>query len=275
VVKRLLYPLANERAYQWAQALAKAWDIRTGSWKETELALIPIAVREGDTTLDVGANYGLYSYHLSRAVGRSGRVFAFEPLPFTYATLVRVARLLRLDNVELVPMGCSDQTGPVTFRVPVQASGAISAGVAHLSRRNNDRTLPEGHVARQWGGFREVAARVVRLDEFLPAIQSLSFVKFDIEGAELLAVRGAREVIERHSPTVVCEIDPWYLEGFGFTVEQIAGFFLDRGYAIHRCDRSSATPRLKRTELRDVVEGNYVFVHPRWRERLATLIDPE
>jgi hypothetical protein len=73
----------------------------------------------------------------------------------------------------------------------------------------------------------------------------------------------------------VCEIDLWYLEGFGFTVGELTGFFQDRGYSLYRYDRSSSPARLRNTGLHDVGgDNNYVFVHPRWRERLSTLIDP-
>lgn len=83
--------------------------------------------------LDIGANYGLYTYHLSRAVGPSGRVYAFEPVPFTSATLRLVSRILHLGNVELIPKGCGDRAAKVPFTLPIQASGAISAGLAHIA----------------------------------------------------------------------------------------------------------------------------------------------
>src|SRR5947208_12661461 len=98
----MLYPLLNQGAYKYFQGLSKAWDIRSGSWSEPELDLIPFAVRPGETAVDVGANYGLYSFHLSKAVGPAGRVYAFEPVPFTYETLRLVSKALRLRNVEMV-----------------------------------------------------------------------------------------------------------------------------------------------------------------------------
>jgi len=87
LLKKVLFPFLDKRGYQLIQCVAKAWDIRTGSWSEPELDLIPFAVQKGESVLDIGANYGLYTYHLSRAVGPSGRVYAFEPVPFTTATL--------------------------------------------------------------------------------------------------------------------------------------------------------------------------------------------
>lgn len=90
-VKASLHPVMNESTYSDVQGIAKAVDIRRGTWYEPELDLIAFAVRPGDEVLDLGANYGFYTYHLSRAVGAQGHVYAFEPVPFTNRTLALVA----------------------------------------------------------------------------------------------------------------------------------------------------------------------------------------
>src|SRR5207244_2514366 len=56
--------------YALALIAVKALDIRRGRWTEPELRLIPLVVRPGESAIDVGANYGLWSYHLARAVGQ-------------------------------------------------------------------------------------------------------------------------------------------------------------------------------------------------------------
>jgi FkbM family methyltransferase len=270
VLKRTIYPLVGESAYQAVQAAAKAWDIRSGSWSEPELNLIPFAVRAGETVLDIGANFGVYAYHLSRAVGRAGRVYAFEPVPFTFRTLEKVGRLLRFRNVELVPKGCSERSGPVAFRIPLQRSRAMSAGQAHLARRNDDRAGKETQV--RWAETREVWSEVVALDEFLPRLSELSFIKCDIEGAELFAFRGAQKTIEAHCPSVVCEINPWFLEGFGLEVRDLTAFFFAREYALYRYEVAGGRGMLRPCAEADVVEDNYVFLHPRRRDRFASLL---
>src|SRR5918997_3088900 len=152
LVKKALYPVLNEHTYQYLQAASKAWDIRSGKWTEPEVELLPLAVRPGDTALDIGANFGLYCHHLSRVIG-AGRVYAFEPVPFTFGTLKMVARLLRFGpGVELVPKGCSDRSGTITFTVPVQASGAVAAGQAYIGGRDDERGGGEGEG--RWGGAR-------------------------------------------------------------------------------------------------------------------------
>jgi FkbM family methyltransferase len=268
LVKKALYPVLNEHTYVYFQALAKALDIRRGRWSEPELDLIPLAVRAGETALDVGANYGLYSYHLSRVGGV--RVYAFEPVPFTFRTLALVARILRFRGVELVEKGCSDRAGRVSFTVPVQASGALAAGQAYIGGRDDERAGKEGQV--RWAATRDVTAEVVALDQFLPEAGSLSLVKCDIEGAELLCFRGAERLIGEHRPTVICEINPWFLEGFGFGLEELLGFFRERGYGLYRYVEDGGRRRLRGVAAADVEEDNYVFVHPSRLERFAKLL---
>jgi FkbM family methyltransferase len=267
----VLSAATEDSAYRYVQAAAKAWDIRVGSWTEPELALLPFIVRPGDTVLDLGANFGLYSYHLSRRVGRQGRVYAFEPVPSTHATCRFVLKWLRARNVVLVPKGCSDRSADVVFQVPLQASGHSSAGQAFLTTRDDAHEGWQQQV--KWKTTREVAAQVVALDEFLPSVTELSLIKADVEGAELLAFRGAEQTISRHLPNVICEINPWFLAGFGLSTAELVGFFDRKGYSLYRLDDSVSRLKLRPTALEDIVEDNYVFVHPRRRDRLASLID--
>jgi len=55
----------GQPAYPFALAAGKAADIRRGAWVEPELGLIRRFVRPGQTAIDIGANYGLWSYHLA------------------------------------------------------------------------------------------------------------------------------------------------------------------------------------------------------------------
>jgi FkbM family methyltransferase len=266
LLKKVLAPVLSDRSYKIIQGVSKAWDIRSGGWSEPELDLIPLAIRRGETAIDIGANFGLYSYYLSRAVGESGKVFAFEPVPFTAATFELVARLLRFRSVELVAKGCGDRAGELTFTVPIQDSGAIITGLVHMGQRNDDRDGRARHA--RFEKTKEIRCEVVVLDDYLGELRDVSFIKCDIEGADLFAMRGATKIIERHHPTIVCEINPWFVEGFGLTVGELVGFFTQRGYQLYRYQQKQLRP----TPVDQVEEDNWIFVHPDRRDRLASLL---
>ena len=243
-----------------------ARDIRSGALSEPELDLVGPGVRAGETALDFGANYGLYAAALAKAVGRRGRVYAFEPIPFTASTLQVVLRLLRAGNVEVVPKAVGEKSGTLSFSLPIQESGAPQAGQAHVAARRDARPGRERHA--RWSRTETVECDVVAVDDLLLS-GDVSFIKADIEGAELFAFRGARELIERSHPSVVCEINPWFLQGFGLTVEALVSFFAERGYRLYRY----ADRRL--TEIEEpatVEEDNYLFLHPDRESRFASML---
>ncbi len=268
IVKRVARRVLDEDKYSYIQCGAKAWDIWRGSWYEPELDIIPFAVKQGDVVIDVGANFGLYCYHLSRAVGVTGKVWAFEPVPFTHKTLKRVAGVFSLKNVEVVPKGCSERNERITFSVPLAPMGTMSAGMAFIGTRTHDHPGRETQV--RWQATREVSGDVVRLDDYMPSVADISFLKCDVEGAEPFVFRGATRLLDKHLPTLVCEINPFYLAGFDMQLDDLLGPLYARGYESYRLD--DATKKLVRVKPTDIVEDNYVFVHPRRRARLLALL---
>ena len=158
----------------------------------------------------------------------------------------------------------------ITFTVPVQASGAMAAGLAYIGGRDDDRAGKEKQV--RWQATRDVTCEVVALDEFLPAVERLSLIKCDVEGAELFAFRGAERLIERHLPSVICEINPWYLEGFGVRLEELTDFFFAKGYALYHYAADGGRGRLREVEVSELSEDNYTFIHPSRRGRFAALL---
>jgi len=270
VTKKVLHGFLGDSSYKYFQAISKAKDIRNGSWSEPELDLIPFAVQPGETALDLGANFGLYCYHLAKVLGRSGRIYAFEPVPFTFETLRLVAKILGFRNVTLFEKGCSEEAGRISFEVPVQTSGAFAAGQAYIGGRRDDREGKEQQV--RWAGTRQVVCEVVKLDDFLPEVESLSLIKCDIEGAELLAFRGAKKMIAKHLPSVICEINPWFLEGFGIRLDELLAFFSEQGYRLYHYRTEAGRGRLNPVEANQVVEDNYIFIHPDRLARFASLM---
>ena len=69
-----------------------------------------LEIREGATVIDVGGNIGMFALYAARKAGVSGRVFALEPIPRTFAAL--------RENV----------TNNVGFFLPLKKSGADDDG---------------------------------------------------------------------------------------------------------------------------------------------------
>jgi len=253
--------LLPESVYQRLLAASVIRDLRAGTLTEPELALVPTLLRNGETAIDVGANHGMWTLPMSRAVGEEGVVVAFEPVPFTAGTLRRVLERLGCRNVRLQQCALGEERGSAEIAVPIQSSGVTDAGRAHLASRH------AGDLDA--APFRRVAVAVERLDDHLAELGEVALLKADVEGAELFALRGATALIARDSPVVVCEVDPDFLEGFGLDVSDLTGFFEDRGYRtfVLRGQREGRLEALAPSGISEA--GNYVFVPELRLSRLA------
>jgi hypothetical protein len=109
---------------------------------------------------------------------------------------------------------------------------------------------------------------VVALDDFLGDVPSLSLLKADVEGAEHFVFEGARRLIAHHHPTIVCEINPWFLDGFGVSEADLLNPLLGEGYDIFRL----VGGKLEQVSSGGLEEDNYVLVHPDRREAERSLL---
>jgi FkbM family methyltransferase len=157
-------------------------------WFEDEIRFVRKWLRPGMRVVDVGANYGVYTLSAAQAVGASGAVWAFEPTPECRRFLERSLSLNAASQVTLSPLAISDSAGEVPFlltRSPEEnsiAAAASSAGAVRLPASSLDV------VAEQcgWG--------------------EIDFLKLDVEGHELQAVRGGRAFLGSRSPLVMLEV---------------------------------------------------------------------
>lgn len=141
---------------------------------------------------DIGANLGLFAFAAASAAGRRGRVLAIEPDSLLVRMLRRSAELNRkLGNVEVLPAAASDRVGVGRF---------------NIARRNRCTSFLEGFGTTQTGGVRDVElVPTVTLDWLAEHFPVPDVVKIDVEGAELLVLRGADMILEKN-PVLICEV---------------------------------------------------------------------
>ena len=153
---------------------------RSMTWNLQEYRAFKEALRPGAVALDIGANLGCYSVLFGQWVGPTGKVFAFEPSPQTFAGLRRHISLNRLSGVV----------------VPVQAAVSDASGSAALSDDGVPGTNRLICPAEAAEARRQLSVATVTVDDFCEREKIVpDLIKVDVEGLELAVLRGARRTI--------------------------------------------------------------------------------
>jgi FkbM family methyltransferase len=151
-------------------------------------------VKPGQVVIDIGANVGCLAFQAAQLVGERGRVIAVEPNPDNLQLLYAGILLNEWANVQVLPCAAWDVSGIMSLKGGASNTYLVLAA-----------PLDEGRAYTQ----------LVRLDEALASLDRVDLVKIDIEGHEPRALRGARELIEKHRPILLTEFNPRCLRNVG------------------------------------------------------------
>jgi len=203
-------------------------------------------LRPGMVFADVGSQYGYYSVLAHALVGPNGRVFAFEPAPYTYSVLAENVR--RLPNVVAENVAAYSAPGVV----PIHDFGRAFSGLNSLIPQ--PRVPPElakGLKAKRFD------VRAVRLDDYF-AEQGVNpnFVKIDVESTEIHVLRGMERLLRTARPLVSIEVGDFGLSGAAESGECVR-FLLERGYRCFEYRAGRLQPLRERSTYAD---DNLLFV---------------
>lgn len=205
-------------------------------------ALTDHLVRGGAVTVDVGASWGLFSYHLARRVGRSGTVFSYEPHPMNRVVLEKLARAR--PSVRFRPVAVSDLAGTADMHVPV-------FGHRHVTAQSS---IAHGFSGLNGVRVEKLTVPTVRLDDEIGG-RPVDFIKIDVEGHELSVLRGASGMLRERLPAMLIEIEQRHLD---HPIKDVFREIEDIGYALYFIDGA----RLRAIDEFDVEEHQLSCVVP-------------
>jgi FkbM family methyltransferase len=172
-------------------------------------------VHAGDITLDIGANIGYYSLLMAHRVGAKGQVHSFEPNPAVCERLRNHATNNQLDRViDVHNKAVADEEGVLNLYT-YEGNAGLSSIAPYPGR-----------------AFTSVETQVQTLDALFQSgsIGIPSFIKIDVEGAELLVLKGAESLVQTARPVIVAEIGHYQAELFGYSANDIWKWANERDY---------------------------------------------
>jgi FkbM family methyltransferase len=156
-------------------------------------------LERGDTFLDVGAHAGWVALVASRCVGGDGSVVAFEPSP-------PLARLLRYQRCVNLAYNLTVEAAAVGLLSGTTALYLHNSGNSSVNPLIDAAVMYEG----QWRSAPEaVEVKAWSIDDYCRMARCQPrAVKIDVEGAELMVLKGAQGVISRHKPVLILAVHP-------------------------------------------------------------------
>lgn len=177
----------------------------------------------GDTFFDVGAHYGWMSMAACHRVGGRGKVVAFEPSPPLVELLQYNKKANRFRQMEIVSKAVADADGRV---VPFYL---VDRGDSFLNSLVDHRTEPTARLAEHKS---TIQVETITLDEFSKITNTHpKAVKIDVEGAELLVLRGSRELLKECRAAFIVSVHPTWLPT-GQNVMEVFDLFRVHGYKV-------------------------------------------
>ncbi len=172
--------------------------------------------KRGDVVVDVGAGIGDDTVAFSRLVGESGFVIAIEAHPVTYKCLLKTVEANNLRNVICVNAALGDGNGSVFFS-------------------DDENFMGNNFVAE--GGT--IKVRMKTLSDVLneTGFTEVSFLKMNIEGAEVCALNGMKDIL-KFIPNIVVSCHDFRTisgEAVSFqTLKSVSEILTDVGYKLYR-----------------------------------------
>ena len=178
-------------------------------------AVLNRRVKPGMAVVDIGANIGYLTMLLASLVAGSGLVVAVEPNPENIKLLEASRRVNGFDQVLVIQAAAGRQTGLLALNVSY-SNGTTTELPSDVDTIFASRPVP-----------------CLAFDAILPKDRRIDLIKIDVEGAELNALTGLSETIDRDRPVIVSELSPTALPGISHcTGPEYLRFLIAKGYRI-------------------------------------------
>lgn len=189
------------------------------NYEADNFSFLAASVEKGDVIIDIGAHIGLFATIAAQVVGKNGQVFAFEPTLSTFKVLQKTIAINQLQSVVTTrPEAIGLQPGVIQFYISDNDGDNSNSIVKYKT----DRPI------------KPVDIPMLNVDTFITNQQltKVDFIKFDVEGAEFDAIRGAKNTLEKFKPVCILAIHPESIISKGDTLEALYDYLATLPYEV-------------------------------------------
>lgn len=162
-----------------------------GRWEPHIRNVLSSIIKEGDTVIDIGANIGTHTLYMSKLVGNSGKVHAFEPESNNYNSLFFSLMINKCFNTKVYHCGIGDCYKSMYIN-DIWKRTNISNNFGAISLQQEQTSKEDEEIS------------VYPLDSFL--FQSVRLIKIDAEGMEESIIKGMMTLLCECRPYIIIEI---------------------------------------------------------------------
>ena len=161
--------------------------------KYPELFFLDKLIQPEWTCLDIGANLGYYSNRIGKKL-TTGKLIAVEPIPLFAEIWSSNTKHLSCKK-ELLQYALGDENKRVSMSIPIR-NGVVRHGLTKIDDENSSM----GETAMCF----EVELK--KSESVFGALETLHFIKIDVEGYEYPILKSMQSVLEKHLPFVQAEL---------------------------------------------------------------------
>jgi FkbM family methyltransferase len=225
----------GEEMYVNLNDVAVSWDIVKSNFDRGTTEIIESIVSEGDNVFDIGANIGYYSVLISREIGEDGFLTCFEPEKTNYDFLRSNLEPLSFSNHALEKKAVSAKRGSINLSIDKYNRGAHTVESTSNSGIDVETTTIDRYMEES-------------------SIESLDFIKIDVEGHEGKVLEGGETTISHQKPKIILEFNDTY---WGEINTRALRMLNKRGYEFYKIEEPSGNK--EKQDVKSIVNSSGHF----------------
>ncbi|MEO7045615.1 MAG: FkbM family methyltransferase, partial [Ferruginibacter sp.] len=177
-----------------------------------------IYIKTGSTVIDMGANFGQMSMAFSKLVGVEGKVYSIEAQNVVFNFLKKNVEANNCKNINLIERAAYNEDNKIVYFPTVDLSETSAFKTAPYSGN--------ALISNESGG---IPVKTITIDS-LQILSPVSFIKVDVQGADLFAMQGAKQTILKHKPAIILEFEQPVQDEFKTSLNDYVEFVREINY---------------------------------------------